>query len=141
SNTVGEVPGRSAADRVEVQLAGFAQGHRHHAVLERQGREVDGIVLEPETINPQHGGKAVGTDQGSTADLYADRGLPIKRQQLPEAPHGLRPGLDGGTIQVRLDGIVIVIDFERAEVLCAKVQRLLGIQLATQTTLETTYRA
>ena len=52
-DAVGEVAGRGAADGREAELAGLRQGDRDDAVLERQRREVDGIVLDPEVLDAE----------------------------------------------------------------------------------------
>src|SRR5262249_10366586 len=118
---------------------GFAQCDRHDAVLEGQGREVDGVVLEPDAFYSQRGGQAVGANERRTAYLRSDGGRAIDGQQLSEAPHRLRPRFDLCAIQRRPDGVVIVIDLQRHKVLGAEVERLLGIELATQTTLQPAY--
>ena len=65
-HAVGQVAGRGAADGREAELAGLAQGHRHDAVLERQRREVDGVVLDPELLDAQLGGQAIGPDAAAS---------------------------------------------------------------------------
>src|SRR5262249_42901210 len=118
--------------------AGLAQGDGDDAVLERQGGEVDGVVLDPQPLDAQLGGEAVGPYQRRAADLPADGRLAVEPQQLAVAPHGARAG--GGLLprEGAGDGAVVVIDLERAEVLGAGVGRGDPVGGTTQAALQAT---
>src|ERR1700677_1925847 len=47
---VGQVAGRGAADGIESEGLGVGQSYGNHAVLEAQGGQTDGVVLEIEIV-------------------------------------------------------------------------------------------
>ena len=125
-----KVAGRCTANGLEAKLDRLGQGHGHDAILERERRMVDGVVLEIELSDSQHAGQAVGPDQRSASHVPAYRGLTVNGQQLTVAPHGSRPRGKRRTSQRPRGGLVIIGDFQRAEILGAEVQGFLGIALA-----------
>ena len=56
---IGQVASRSASHRIETQLLGAAQSHTHDAVLERQTRIINGIILDPKLPNAEPPGKSI----------------------------------------------------------------------------------
>src|SRR5262249_13890334 len=131
-----QVPGGGTADGREAELAGLRERHRDDAILERQRREIDGVVLDPQLLDAERLGQAMGTNKRSAADERADGRFAVDGQQLAIAPHVERAHLDLAAINRLADGVVVVIDFERAEIVFAIVERLLRVGLAAQTTLE-----
>ena len=125
-DAVGEVARRGAADRREAELARLAQGDGDDAVLERQRREVDGVVLDPQLLDAELVGQAVGPDQRRAADVQADGRLAVEGQQFLVAPHVERAQLDLLAAERLADGVVVVIDFERAEIVGAEVGGVMG---------------
>ena len=133
---VGQIAGRSAGDGGETQLARAAQRHTHHPIFERKRRIIDRIVLDPQLAHAESPRQAVGSDQRREADLEADGRFARHRQQLGVAPHRLRSRLDRRPGERCPDAIVIVKDFERAEVKFAHVRGGQRIFAAALTTLE-----
>src|SRR5262249_29825660 len=76
----------------------------------------------------------VGPNERGAADLHADGRLALQRQQLPVAPHGPWPGLDLLAADGLANGVVVVIDLERAVVVGAVVDRGARAGLAAQPT-------
>src|SRR5262249_25442464 len=118
-------------------LLGLAQRDRHHAILERQRRKVDGIILEPEALDAKSLGEAIRLDKWRAADLRANGGLAVERQQLAVAPHVRGSPLDLAAADGLSYGLVIVIDLERPKIVGAEVEGLFGVGFATQTTFQT----
>ena len=135
-DAVGQVARRGAADRLEAQLDGLRERHGHDAVLERQRRMIDGVVLDVELGDAQRPGQPIGADQRRAADLPADGRLAVDRQQLAIPPHRSRPRRDRLAVECPRDRLVVVGDFQRAEVLGAEIQGFLGIGLAAKATLQ-----
>src|SRR5207249_8561718 len=81
--------------------------------------------------------EAVRLDERGAADLPADGRFAFERQELLEAPHVVGPQLDLFARHRLGDGVVVVIDFERAEIFGTEVDRRDGVSLAAQTTFET----
>ena len=59
-----------------------------------------------------------------------------ERQKFLEAPHIVVARLDFAAADGLGDGVVVVIDFERAEILGAEIDRADGIRLAAEPTLQ-----
>ena len=119
---VGQVAGRSAGDCGKTEFTRAAQCHAHDAVFERKGRVIDRVVFHPELAHAQSPGQLVGLNERRKADLETNGRITGHRQQLPVAPHGLWPRPDVRMIERRFDTVVIVNDFERAEVKFAHVR-------------------
>src|SRR5262249_57670880 len=100
----------------EAELARLAQCYRNNAVLERQRREVDRIVLDPELLDAQRLGEAVCLDQRRAADVQADGRLALQRQQFAVAPHVVGPALEERAADLGPEGIVVLEDLDRAQV-------------------------
>src|SRR5262249_51151217 len=73
------------------------------------------------------------------ADLDADGRLALQRQQLLIAPHRVRAQLNLFAADRLANGVVVVIDFERAVVVGAIVDGGERIRFATQPTGHATY--
>src|SRR5262249_11417599 len=95
-----------------------------------------GVVLDPELLDAERLGQAMGTNQRCAADERADRRFAVDGQQLAIAPHVEWPQLDLAAIDRLADGVVVVVDFEGTEVVFAIVEGLLRVGLAAQATLE-----
>ena len=133
---IGEVAGGSASDGLKAEFPRTAQRDAHHAVFEGQGRVVDRVVLDPEFANAEYLGEPIGLDERREADLQADGRIVRHGQQLAVAPHGFRARLNGGLGERLLDAVVIVGDFERAEVEFADVRCFERIFAAALAALE-----
>src|SRR5262249_61999287 len=70
------------------------------------------------------------------ADVEADGRFPLQRQELLVAPHGERPGLDLRPADGLGERVVVVVHFERAEIVLAEVGGGDGVQPVTQAALE-----
>src|SRR5262249_40554870 len=86
-DAVGEVAGRGAADGREAELAGLRQGDRDDAILERQGREVDGVVLYPQVLDAEGPGEVLALDERRAAYERANGRFAVDRQKFAIAPH------------------------------------------------------
>src|SRR6185436_2688550 len=58
----------------------------------------------------------------SKADVETHGRIPGHRQQLPVTPHGLRTRLNARMVERHFDAVIVVNDFERAEVEFAYVR-------------------
>src|SRR5262249_19422102 len=76
------------------------------------------------------GRQSIGPNQRRPADLSTDGGLAVEREQFVIAPHVAWPRLDFLAADRFGDSVVVVLNFERAEIIDAEVERLLGILLA-----------
>ena len=136
SDGVCEVSSRGAGDDFEAQLLRAAEGDAHDAILEREGGVVDGVVLDVERLDAELLGEAIRLHERREADLRADGGLAINRQQLAVAPHALRARLDEIAREHRLDGVVVVRGLEGAEVEIADVDGLFRVEASALAALE-----
>ena len=125
---VGEIAGRGAGHHLESELTRAAEGNGDHAILEGEGRIVDRVVLDPEFLDPELLGQAVGLHERGKAHLGADGRLPVDRQQLAVTPHRLGTGFDKLAGERPADGIVVVGGLERTEVELADMDRLLLVE-------------
>ena len=135
-NAVGQIAGRGTADRAEAELAGLAQRHGNHAILERQRREIDGIVLDPQLFDAERIGEAIGPDQRRAADLRTDRRFAVEGQQFAVAPHVRGRFSILSRLIAWATACVIVIDLERAEVVGTEIEWLLGVEFAAHPTTQ-----
>ena len=124
---VGQVPGGGAGDGPEAQLAGAAQGHADHPVLEGERGVVDRVVLDPQLADSQPPGEAIGPDQRGVAHLDAHGRLRGHRKQLPVAPHVLGTGGDALTAEGLPDPLVVVGHLQGPEVELADMPGLQGV--------------
>ena len=137
-HAVGQVARRGAADGLEPELDGLRKCHRDDAVLERERRIIDGVVLDVELGDAERLGQPVGPDKRRAADVAADRRLAVERQQLAVSPHRPGPRCDRRPGHRARHLLVVVRDFERTEILGTEIECFLGIELAAQATLQTT---
>ncbi len=133
---VGEVAGGGAGDGGETEFLGAAEGDADDAVLEGEGGVVDGVVFDPEFADAEGAREAVGFDEGRGADFEADGRFMGDGKEFPEAPHTFGPGLNDGAGHGLLDALVIVNDFEGAEIEVADMGGGEGIFAAAFAALE-----
>ena len=62
-HAVGQVARRGAADGLEAELDGLRKRHRDDAVLERERRMIDGVVLDVKLRDAERPGQPIGPDQ------------------------------------------------------------------------------
>ena len=136
-DAAGQVARRGAADGPEAQLDGLRERDGDDAILERERRVIDGVVLDVELgarRAPWPGGRP-----GSGA-CRRRGGRPWARRRRAEARDSAtsfaaaRRSPAGSWFAA--DGLVVVNDFERAEILGAEIEGFLGVQLAAEATLQ-----
>src|SRR5260370_6264644 len=119
SYCVGQISRRGATDGLESKGFGLRQRHGHDAILEREGREIDGVILYIQKARANLGTKPGGGNQRSHAD--GNFGLVSGRdgKQLGVAPE-IR-GTPGDILgrEARARGVEVVFDFERGETILA----------------------
>ena len=115
-NGVREVAGRGARDGLETEFLRAAQGHADDAVLERERGVIDSVVLDVKFADAEGFREAVGLDERREANERTDGRFARDGQQLAVTPHGLRARGDDVARERLLDAVVIVGNFERAEV-------------------------
>ena len=86
-DAVGEVAGRRAAEHGEPELHGARRRHRDDAILVRQRRMVDRIVLDVQLLQAEPLGEPVGADERRVPGVKPGARLAGDRQQLAKAPH------------------------------------------------------
>ena len=138
-HAVGEIAGRRAAERLESELDGARGGDRDDAILVRERRMIDGIVLEIQLADAERLREAIGFDERRESRIEAGARLAVDRQQLAIAPQVLRARLDLRAAHVAPDLVVVVDDFERSETLVAHPQRLCRKHRLAQVTLQSGY--
>src|SRR5580704_6084213 len=133
-----KVAGRSAGHGGEAELARLGDRNRHDAVLVRQRRMIDGVVLYIEMLKPEFGAQPLAMYQRREAGVRADfrLGLEIDRQQFAIAPQVVRPLLDYRARDRRANPRVVVSDFERTKAGLAHVKRTYRILLAALATFQ-----
>ena len=93
----GEVAGRCAGQRLDAELERPGGRDRDGAVLERQ-RRVARVVLDPQLLETERRGEALGRQQGRGPDGQTARRRRIDREELgvaPDAGRACRDGLAG----------------------------------------------
>jgi len=121
-NGVGEVAGGGAGDGLETEFLRAAQRNADDAVFERERGVIDGVVLDIKLADAESLREAVSLDERRETDERADGRFARDGQQLAVTPHGLRARGDDVARERLLDAVVIVGDFERAEVEFADVR-------------------
>ena len=124
---VGQVPGRRAGDGADAELERLRDGDRDDAILERERRVADRVVLDPDLLEAEPLGQAIGAHERRHPDLLADGRRAVERQQLGVAPHRSGARLDRRAGQHLADARVVVGDLERSEAHLADVNRRLVI--------------
>ena len=79
------LPVEAQATVVKPKFARAAQGDADHAILERKGRVIDRVVLDPEFANAEALGEAIRFDQRREADLKADRRIVRDRAAIRDS--------------------------------------------------------
>ena len=138
-HAVGEVAGRRAAEHLESELDGTRRRNRDDAILVRERRMVDGIVLEIQLADAQLLRETIGFDERRESRIEAGARLAVDRQQLAVAPQVLRARLDLRAAHVLPDLVVVVDDFERSQTFVAHPQRLCRKHRLAQVTLQSGY--
>ena len=117
------LPVLAQPDGSHTELAGLGQGDRHHAILERQVGKLTASFLSPVPPTPSGLGQAIGANQRRAANLRADSGFAVERQEFAVSPHGPRPCRSSPGSDGLGDPVVVVGNFERPEVVDAEVER------------------
>src|SRR5207245_860280 len=112
---VRQVPGRGATDRGHAELARLREGDGDDPVLERQRGEIDRVVLDVQLAYAEAGGEPLGAQEGREADLLAQDGVAVDRQELAVAPHRAAARGAGLPAEAPSESIVVVRDLERTE--------------------------
>ena len=87
---VGQVAGGRAGQHLEAKLLGARGGHRHDAVLVRQRRMIDRVVLDVQLAQPEFLSEARAADERREPGVEAGLRFARNRQQLAIAPEVLR---------------------------------------------------
>ena len=98
-DAVGEVAGRRARDDLEPELDGARRRHRDDAVLVRQRRVIDGVVLDVELADAEPLRQPRAADERREAGVKTGLRVAGNRQQLTVSPEVFRPPFDNFTRQ------------------------------------------
>src|SRR5712692_11431742 len=109
---------------------GTGQGHRDHAVFERQGRVIDGVVLEIELVQAELRAEIVGPHERREAGVESRRGLALDGEKVYVAPEALRPRLNRLAGEGCLDRLVVVLNFQGTEAHIADMEGDSGVFLS-----------
>src|SRR6266545_7966599 len=97
---------------------------------------VDRVIFEIKFFDAESGAEPVGAHQRGEAGIQTDARLAVDRQQFAITPQVGLARSDLFPTYCSFDSIVIVLYLQRTEAGLADVERLLGIFLATFTTLQ-----
>src|SRR5207248_6782371 len=90
---VGQIAGRGARHGLEAELTRPGQRYRYHPILERVSG-IGGVVLDPQLLETEAFGKAIGPQQRSPSRGERSPGWRLYREKVPIAPQRVGPGLD-----------------------------------------------
>ena len=110
---VRQIPRRRASHRFEPKAARIGQRHGNHAILEAQGGEAHGIILDEEPPRSNLVAQPRHAHQRGISDREGGQIPRWQRQQLAIAPEIRRARGDQVARNALADRIVIVGDFER----------------------------
>ena len=123
-DAVGEIARRRASKDVESEFHRPRCRHRYDAIFVRQGRMIDGVVLDVQLLQAQAPGETIGANERGITGVESRAWLAGNRQQFPEAPHIARAPLDYLAGERVANRVVVVFDFEGTQTLIADPQRL-----------------
>jgi len=133
---VRKIASGGAADGSESKLARVGQRNRDDTVLEAEGWEADGVVLDVEVGGADALAEVGGADERGKA--YGKVGLEAfgDGQETGVAPDAGRTGGDGLTGKLAAGRIKIVHNFEGCDAVWAGRERLVAVAFATFVALE-----
>ncbi len=138
-DAVRQVAGGRAGEHVEPKLHRLRGRNRDDAVLIRERRMVDRVVLHVEFAHAEPMREAVAAHQRCEAGVESGARLAGDRKQLAVAPEILRPRFN--LLARQVDGVVIVDRLERSETAVADVHRFRRKRRLAEMTLKSNQRA
>jgi len=129
-----EVAGRGARENIEAEFERAGGRYRYDAILVRERRMIDGVVLDVQLAKTEAIGQTRAAHERREPRVEPGAGFTGDGEQFPISPEVLRAPFD--FLPGDLDGGVIVDRLQRAQAFLARPQRLGWKLRLTQVTLQ-----